>query len=66
MRGYGRSVTDSPVPEGNEADVQEQATPVEERPALEIDKLQDPLVEADPADLFEQSQTIPADPDEVR
>ena len=66
MNGYGRPVTDAPLPEGNEADVQEQATPVDERPALEIDKLQDPLVEADPADVYEQSQTVPADPDEGR
>ncbi len=66
MTGYGRSVTDTPVPEADEADVLEQAAPLEERPALEEEKLQDPLVEADPADVYEQSQSVPADPDDRR
>jgi len=66
VSGYGRSVTDAPVPEANEADVLEQATPLEERPTLEEEKLQDPLVEANPADVYEQAQAVPADPDERR
>lgn len=57
-------MTDAAVPEGNEADLLEQAAPVEEPPAVEEAKLHDPLVEADPADVYEQAQAVPADPDE--
>jgi hypothetical protein len=55
-----------PEPEldADEADVLEQATAVEERPALDTTKLGDPTIEADAADLFEQAQTIPANADE--
>lgn len=57
-------MTDAPVPEGNEADILEQATPVDERPAIDTSKLEDLPVEANEADVFEQSQAVPADPDE--
>ena len=59
-------MTDAPGPEANEADLLEQAAPVEDRPALDTRRLEDPLVEADEADLLEQSQAVPADPDERR
>ena len=59
-------MTDAHVPDADDADLQEQATPIEERPALEVDRLQDPLVEANEADLLGQSQSVPADPDERR
>ena len=59
-------MTNAPEPEANEADVLEQAAPVEERPSLDTSKLDDPFVEADEADLIEQSQAVPADPDERR
>lgn len=52
--------------EANEADVLEQAAPLEERPALDTSKLSDPLVEADEADLLESAQTIPATADDER
>lgn len=53
-------------PEANEADVLEQEAPLEERPALDTSLLDDPLVEADEADLLESAQTIPATPDDER
>ena len=59
-------MTNAPEPEANEADVLEQAAPVEDRPALDDRRLADPLVEANEADLLEQSQSVPADPDERR
>jgi hypothetical protein len=59
-------VTNAPEPEANPADVQEQAAPVEDRPALDTRPLADPLVEASEADLLEQAQSVPADPDERR
>ena len=52
--------------EADEADVQEQEAPLEDRPALDTSVLDDPLVEANEADLFEQAQSVPADPDERR
>lgn len=60
-------MTDTPVPDvpdADEADVQEQRAPLEDRPALDTRRLDDPLVEADEADLLEQSESVPADPDE--
>jgi hypothetical protein len=60
-------VTDTPVPDvpdADEADVQEQRAPLEDRPALDTRRLDDPLVEADEADLLEQGESVPADPDE--
>ena len=53
-------------PEANEADVLEQEAPLEERPALDTSLLDDPLVEADEADLLESAQTIPATADDER
>ena len=53
-------------PEANEADVLEQKAPLEERPALDTSRLDDPLVEADEADLLESAQTIPATADDER
>ena len=53
-------------PEANEADVLEQAAPLEERPPLDTSVLADPLVEADEADLLESAQTIPASADDER
>ena len=60
-------MTDTPVPDvpdADEADVQEQRAPLEDRPALDTRRLDDPLVEADEADLLEQGESVPADPDE--
>ena len=51
-------------PEADDADVLEQAAPIEDRPALDTSKLGDPTIEADEADLLEQAQTIPANPDD--
>jgi hypothetical protein len=53
-----------PEPEADQADVQEQQAPLEQRPPLDTRKLGDPTIEADEADLFEQAQTIPANPEE--
>ena len=51
-------------PEADEADILEQKAPLEERPPLDTTRLGDPSVEAHEADLFEQAQTIPANPDD--
>lgn len=50
--------------EANEADALEQAAPLDDRPALDTSLLEDPLVEADEADLLESAQAIPASPDD--
>ena len=52
--------------EADEADVLEQAAPLEERPPLDTSKFSNPLVEADEADLLESAQTIPATADDER
>lgn len=59
-------MTNAPEPDADPADVAEQQAPVEDRPALDTRRLDDPLVEADEADLLEQSQSVPADPDDRR
>lgn len=62
--GYVRLVTNTSDFEANEADVLEQQAPVEDRPARDTRRLEDPLVEADEADLLEQGQSVPADPEQ--
>ena len=52
--------------EADEADLLEQKAPLEERPAFDTSKLEDPLVEADEADLLDSAQTIPASADDER
>lgn len=55
-------MTDLPDPEANEADVLEQEIEVDPAsPPVGDDLLTDPLVEADEADLLEQSQAVPED-----
>lgn len=64
VTGYVRHVTNTSDFEANEADVLEQQAPIEDRPARDTRRLDDPLVEADEADLLEQGQSVPADPEQ--